>query len=60
MEKYNRIIEIEEDELKTLLLPKKQIEVLIKGLELLHYDKIGNTDEIVKISTLKNYLEANV
>lgn len=46
--------------MKTIDLTEECIEILIQGIELIQLEKIGKKEEVVKLQTLKNYLEAQL
>lgn len=50
----------EVQEMKTIELTDECIEVLIQGIELMQQEMIGKKEELVKLQTLKNYLEAQL
>lgn len=50
----------EVQEMKTIELTEKCIEMLIQGIDLMQQEMIGKKEEQVKLQTLKNYLEAQV
>ena len=50
----------EVQDMKTIELTEECIEMLIQGIELMHQEMIGKKEELVKLQTLKNYLEAQL
>ena len=50
----------EVQDMKTIELTEECIEMLIQGIDLMHQEMIGKKEELVKLQTLKNYLEAQL
>lgn len=44
----------------TLELTKEAVEVLIQGIDLMQQEMIGKKEQLVKLQTLKNYLDAQL
>ena len=44
----------------TLELTKEAVEVLIQGIDLMQQEMIGEKEQLVKLQTLKNYLDAQL
>lgn len=44
----------------TLELTKEAVEVLIQGINLMQQEMIGKKEQLVKLQTLKNYLDAQL
>ena len=48
------------EDMKTIELTEECIEMLLQGIDLMHQEMIGKKEELVKLQTLKNYLEAQL